>query len=151
MKLIIYPDEILDKTMPVVTESLDDKIIEKMSEIQQDHFGAGISANQVGIEKRFFVVNDYAIVNPKIVSKSGHKIANEGCLSLPNVNLPIKRYTKITVEYQDKKLNKRKQTFKGGIARIIQHEIDHLNGILIWDRNNDYKTKFIKKMYLKNQ
>lgn len=70
------------------------------------------------------------MLNPIIVKKSGKYITEEGCLSLNGVRQTV-RYQKITVEYQDIQLKKQRRSFEGWTAQIIQHEIDHCNGILI--------------------
>lgn len=95
----------------------------------------GMAANMIGVRKTILVAQvgkEYLImVNPKIVdhSKSFHDV-EEGCLSLPGYR-PAKRYPIIVVEYWDKKFKKKKQTFKDFEAQIIQHEMNHFEGILI--------------------
>jgi len=94
----------------------------------------GMAANMIGIKKRIIVVNmgfmNMAMVNPVIVKKSGAYETEEGCLSLLGVR-KTKRYQDIEVEYQDANFVKQKQAFSGWIAQIIQHEIDHCDGIII--------------------
>ncbi len=94
----------------------------------------GLAANMIGVQKRIIVVNmgavNVAMLNPIIVKKSGKYITEEGCLSLNGVRQTV-RYQKITVEYQDIQLKKQRRSFEGWTAQIIQHEIDHCNGILI--------------------
>ena len=95
----------------------------------------GMAANMIGVRKTILVAQvgkEYLImVNPKIVDHSKRYCdAEEGCLSLPGQR-PAKRYPIIVVEYWDKKFKKKKQTFKGFEAQIIQHEMDHFEGILI--------------------
>lgn len=94
----------------------------------------GLAANMIGVQKRIIVVNmgavNVAMLNPIIVKKYGKYITEEGCLSLNGVRQTV-RYQKITVEYQDIQLKKQRRSFEGWTAQIIQHEIDHCNGILI--------------------
>jgi len=94
----------------------------------------GMAANMIGIRKRIIAVNmgfgNVAMINPVIVKKSGPYDTEEGCLSLEGIR-PTKRYQNIEVEYYDTKFVKQKQTYSGWIAQIIQHEIDHCNGIII--------------------
>ncbi len=95
----------------------------------------GMAANMIGVRKTILVAQvgkEYLImVNPKIVDHSKRYYdAEEGCLSLPGQR-PAKRYPIIVVEYWDKKFKKKKQTFKDFEAQIIQHEMDHFEGILI--------------------
>ena len=94
----------------------------------------GMAANMIGERKRIIVFcsgpMQMVMVNPQITAKSGPYEAEEGCLSLPGTR-PAKRYRKITVKYQDQAFQPRTGTFEGFTAQIIQHEIDHCDGILI--------------------
>ncbi len=94
----------------------------------------GMAANMIGINKRIIAVRDgtiqFVMFNPVIVRQSGEFEAEEGCLSLDGKRKTI-RYQQIEVEYQDQLLRKRTGTYKGWIAQIIQHEIDHCNGKLV--------------------
>ena len=94
----------------------------------------GMAANMIGVKKRIIVVNmgmiNVAMVNPEIVSKSQPYETEEGCLSLVGVRKTT-RYEHIEVKYLDQNFVPKKQKFSGWVAQIIQHEIDHCNGILI--------------------
>ena len=94
----------------------------------------GMAANMIGINKRIIAVRDgtiqFVMFNPVIVRQSGEFETEEGCLSLDGKRKTI-RYQQIEVEYQDQLLRKRTGPYKGWIAQIIQHEIDHCNGKLI--------------------
>ena len=94
----------------------------------------GMAANMIGVHKRIIAVHtgfaQMAMLNPKIVNKNGAYETEEGCLSLPGVR-KTKRYQTIEVEYQDLNMKKQRRTFAGFTAQIIQHEIDHCDGILI--------------------
>lgn len=94
----------------------------------------GMAANMIGISKRIIVVNmgfmNVAMFNPVIIEKSGPYETEEGCLSLEGQRKTT-RYQEIEVEYEDMQFNKKKQKFSGWIAQIIQHECDHLEGIII--------------------
>ena len=94
----------------------------------------GMAANMIGYRKRMIVVSvgpvDLVMINPVITAKSGPFETEEGCLSLDGVRRTT-RYERITVEYQDKNMVKKTQEFSGWTAQIIQHECDHLEGILI--------------------
>ena len=94
----------------------------------------GMAANMIGVQKRIIVVDmgfcNMAMVNPVIIKKSKQFEAEEGCLSLNGVRKTT-RYQQIEVEYQDSNFKKLKQSFSGWIAQIIQHEIDHCDGIII--------------------
>ena len=94
----------------------------------------GMAANMIGFSKRIIVFDndgtDMLMFNPEIIAKSGSYEAEEGCLSLPGTR-KTERWQKITVKYQDKRLRPKQKTFTGWTAQIVQHEIDHLSGILI--------------------
>ena len=94
----------------------------------------GMAANMIGVRKRIIVFcsgpMQMIMVNPQITSKAGEYEAEEGCLSLAGIR-KAKRYQKITVKYQDQAFKQRTGTFEGFTAQIIQHEIDHCDGILI--------------------
>lgn len=98
------------------------------------HRCVGMAANMIGHNKRIIVVGiglmNVIMINPKIVSKSGPYETEEGCLSLSGKR-KTKRYQKIEVEYQDISFKTQKRRFEGYTAQIIQHETDHLEGILI--------------------
>jgi len=94
----------------------------------------GMAANMIGVRKRIIVVRmgpiSMPMVNPQIVSSSGEYEADEGCLSLTGVR-KCRRYREIEVSYQDASFLPRRQKYTGWIAQIIQHEIDHCNGVII--------------------
>lgn len=94
----------------------------------------GMAANMIGIKKNIIVVAvgpfQFVMVNPKITKKSGEYRAEEGCLSLNGVR-SCTRYKEIEVEYLDSSFNKKRGKYSGQTAQIIQHEIDHCNGVLI--------------------
>lgn len=94
----------------------------------------GMAANMIGVKKRIIVVNmgvmNIAMINPVIVRKSGAYETEEGCLSLTGVRKTT-RYQDIEVEFQDSNWKKQRQKYSGWIAQIIQHECDHLEGVII--------------------
>ena len=94
----------------------------------------GMAANMIGVKKRIIAVNmgflNVAMLNPKIVKKSGKYETEEGCLSLEGVR-KCTRYQEIEVEYEDMNFKKQRQKYSGWTAQIIQHECDHLEGIII--------------------
>ncbi len=112
---------------PVITDLLDT--------LKANEAGCvGLAANMIGVRKCIIVFAHgpfhVPMVNPKIVKKSRPYETEEGCLSLPGVR-PCKRWETIEVEYQDRTFTKKRGTFTGFTAQIIQHEIDHCNGIII--------------------
>jgi len=94
----------------------------------------GMAANMIGVKKRIIVISmcdmNFAMINPKIVNKSGQYKAEEGCLSLIGVR-KTNRFKDIEVEYLDVGFKKRREKYSGWIAQIIQHEVDHCDGIVI--------------------
>jgi len=94
----------------------------------------GMAANMIGVRKRIIAVHtgfgEMAMLNPKITKKSGRYEAEEGCLSLAGVRKAV-RYEHLEVEYLDIAMKKQRRSFSGFTAQIIQHEIDHCDGILI--------------------
>ena len=140
LKLSYHTDPILHKPTQKVTD--DDLIIlaGKMIGSMKFNRGVGLSANQVGIDKSICIASlekqtkDIILVNPIIVKKSKEKEKlYEGCLSVPKVYPPMKRFVEVTVEYQTVTGEVQWMTAKGFDARILQHEIDHLNGKLVID------------------
>lgn len=94
----------------------------------------GLAANMIGVQKCIIAVNvgptNIAMLNPEIVKRSGKYVAQEGCLSLTGERTTV-RYEKITVQYLDMQFKPHKQSFSGFTAQIVQHEIDHCQGIII--------------------
>lgn len=94
----------------------------------------GMAANMIGVSKRIIVFSDAGapviMVNPVIIKKSGEYETEEGCLSLTGVR-KVKRYRSIKVEYEDCNFKKRIKTFEGFTAQIIQHEVDHCDGVIV--------------------
>lgn len=140
--IVKYPDLILRKTLNRVTDFNNreiKKIIADLKKVlEQEKDGVGLAASQIGYEKRIFYVSyenfKKVFINAQITNSSKEKeILEEGCLSLKDVVKKIARAKKIIVKYYDQTGKKHKQKFKGFLARIIQHEIDHLNGKLIID------------------
>ena len=134
-----FPDPILrEKTEPVDEINGDIiRIIKRMRNIMHKANGIGLAANQIGINKSILVAevedSEVALINPLIIESSGEDIMEEGCLSIPNTYIEIRRPTGIVIKGLDEKENEIEQEYGGLIARIIQHEIDHLQGTLIVD------------------
>ncbi|KPJ54995.1 hypothetical protein AMJ47_02980 [Parcubacteria bacterium DG_72] len=149
-----FKDKILKKKAKKVRK-IDDEIIKlayDMAETMKLGQGIGLAANQVGVLKRIIVVEaDFqnqqvlALINPKIVKKSREKtIDKEGCLSFPGVYLNIKRSNAIKVKAKNIKGEKIIIEAEGILARALQHEIDHLNGILFYQRLGPFKRAAFK-------
>lgn len=155
-KIVTYGDPILRKKTARIKDITDDVIViaNDMIDTMLAAPGIGLAANQVGIDKQIIVVDlkvkspdekPIAIINPKIVYSEGEDVAEEGCLSFPEINIDVRRATKINV--QGIGLDGKKIEFEetGIVARVFQHEIDHINGILFIDHINFVKKQLLRK------
>ena len=152
----VYNDPVLRKKTSVIKKMTeeDKKLIANMIETMYTKDGVGLAATQVGISRRIAVINhtqkkgeELVMINPKIIKKSGGEIMEEGCLSLPGITAEVKRFQKLTLIFNDLEGRERKIKAEGLFARIIQHETDHLDGILFIDRLNFWrKNKILKKL-----
>ena len=125
-------------------ESFDDdlaSLVERMRHLLRDANGIGLAATQVGVLRRVFLFlpdpeqDAVALVNPRIVESSDERVSDdEGCLSLQGVVVPVERDERVTVEASDPEGNEVRFELEGLPARIAQHELDHLDGVLILDR-----------------
>jgi peptide deformylase len=142
-------------------------IIDNMYETMYNAYGVGLAAPQVGLSIRLFVIDTEpfsdsddlsneekvnlksfkrTFINAKIVKEDGEEWCfNEGCLSIPDVREDVYRNERITIEYCDENFNKKTEVFEGLIARVIQHEYDHIEGILFTDHLTILKKTLIKK------
>ena len=152
-----YPEEVLiNKCKPV--KIVDDDVRELLSDMiftMHATNGIGLAAPQVGIDKQIAVVDigegPISLINPVITKRRGSSSIEEGCLSLTGVNVKVKRSSAITVEALDEAGAKICIDAEGLLATVIQHETDHLNGILIMDHANFLKKKIIKSRLTKEQ
>lgn len=152
LEIKIYPDPVLKKRCEEVKKFSEDikKLGEDMIETLEKDKGLGLAAPQVGESKRIIVVQTETgpeiFINPKILGKSKETdIMEEGCLSLPGLFLRIKRAKETSISAQTIDGEKIELKAAGLIARIFQHEIDHLDGILMIDRINFYQRLKIQK------
>ena len=144
MEIITYPNKILDKRSKKVNNPLDldiQKLIKDMISTMNEANGAGLAAPQVGQSLRICTIQcegeTFVLINPKITSYSrGKEINEEGCLSFPGKFIPVKRSTKVKARYLNEKGEETKIKAEGMLARIIQHEVDHLDGILFIKRKS---------------
>ena len=125
------------------------RLINAMIQAMYQYGGIGLAAPQVGVSKRVIIADVgeglSCLINPKIIYHQGKDDMLEGCLSLPKINLEIKRSEEIIVEGMNKKGEQIQLDAKGLLARVLQHEIDHLDGVLIIDRVSKKKLKPFKK------
>ena len=141
------------------------KLISDMYETMYDASGVGLAAPQIGKSIRLFVIDtspfdtdDFeqnsgfevksvkkTFINPVMIDESGENASfEEGCLSIPNIREHINRKSDITIRYQDENFIDHQETFAGILARVIQHEYDHLEGTLFTDKISPFKKKLIK-------
>lgn len=122
-------DEVTDKTK---------ELIKNMQDTMYDASGVGLAAPQIGVLKRIIVVDvgegPLTLINPEIVESSGSEIDEEGCLSIPNENGNVERAARVVVEALDRDGREVEIEAEGLLARALQHEIDHLAGILFVDK-----------------
>jgi peptide deformylase len=137
-----YPDAALRlEARPV--ETFDDdlrRLVERMKRLMHDAVGVGLAATQVGTLQRVFVFqleegNDLAVVNPQLVDLSEETaVDDEGCLSLQGVSVPVERTLALTLIGRDENGDEVRYELADHPARVVQHELDHLDGVLIIDR-----------------
>ena len=139
-----YGDPVLRMRANEVEEFDEDlaRLVERMQRLMADANGVGLAGNQVGVLRRVFVFlvddEEHAIVNPVLSRRSEEtEVDDEGCLSLQGVLVPVERPVTVTVEGQDPQGNAVRLDLAELGARVVQHEIDHLDGVLIIDRTTD--------------
>ncbi|MGQ9499872.1 MAG: peptide deformylase [Dissulfurimicrobium sp.] len=158
MKILVYPHEILkQKALPVM--SIDGEcisIIDEMFKTMYKAKGIGLAANQVGLLKRLIVMDintskegrrPIALINPVIIASEGEATDVEGCLSLPNYSEKVQRAERVIVTGYDRDEKELKIEADGLLARCIQHEIDHLEGLCFVDRLSPLKKLIFRKKW----
>ncbi|HKK57836.1 MAG TPA: peptide deformylase [Salinivirga sp.] len=167
---MIYPVTIIGHpTLRKRAEEVDqnypdlEKIIDNMFETMYESDGVGLAAPQINKSIRIIVIDgapmaeddpdlkDFkkVLINPEMVDEWGEeKLFNEGCLSIPNIREDVNRPSEIKLKYYDRDFNLKEEEFKGTQARIIQHEYDHLEGILFTDRISPLRKKILKSKLL---
>lgn len=144
-RIVADPDPILHKVAKKVSDlelkmPLTQQLIDDMVETMHEAPGIGLAAPQVGIGKRIIIVHvseddgPYVVVNPVLDGFEGEAIATEGCLSIPGIVGDVKRAEKCVVNGLDRKGRKFRLEAEGLVARCFQHEVDHLDGVLITDK-----------------
>ncbi|SRX75576.1 peptide deformylase [Aequorivita antarctica] len=168
LPIVAYGDPVLRKETEVITKQYPklDVLLNNMFETMYQARGIGLAAPQVGASVRLFIVDatpfeddedlseeeqkfvstfKRVFINARILDESGDEWAfNEGCLSIPDVREDVFRQPDIVIEYEDENFKKHKETFSGIVARIIQHEYDHIEGILFTDKLSPLKKRLIK-------
>ncbi len=156
LQIRYYGDPVLRKRAQPIQE-IDDAERQLAEEMLMTLYstgnGIGLAATQVGILKRFIVIDigeeddeDYEpllLFNPEILSTEGEVVVEEGCLSMPNITADVKRPEKVIVAALNPRNEKIHIEADGLLARVLQHEIDHLNGVLFIDRIGSLKRQFL--------
>jgi peptide deformylase len=141
-----YPDPVLRMQANEVTEFDDDlrRLVDRMTQLMHDASGVGLAGTQVGTLQRVFVFQAHAeeearaVVNGTIVDRSDETASDtEGCLSLQGVSVLVERSVRITIEGKDERGEGVRFELEDHAARVAQHELDHLDGVLILDRTTD--------------
>lgn len=169
LPIVGYGDPVLRKVAEAISPEYTDlkDSIANMYETMYNAFGVGLAAPQVGLSIRLFVIDTTpfgededlseekqlqlkgfkrTFINPKMIKEEGELWAfNEGCLSIPDVREDVYRNEKITIEYCEEDFVIKTEVFEGLIARVIQHEYDHIEGVLFTDLISSLKKQLIKK------
>ncbi|MEZ5964797.1 MAG: peptide deformylase [Planctomycetota bacterium] len=146
MQVLVYPNPLLRRGGRDIT-AFDQKLVDAargLFEAMYAERGVGLAAPQVGLDLNLLVLNptgdpahpeeEKVLVNPRVERQKGREFGEEGCLSFPGIYGEVERSTEITVAYLDEKGTAYQATFKEFLARIVQHEMDHLKGVLFVDR-----------------
>ena len=153
-------DPVLRKQCQII-KNIDGELVtlsEDMIETTLAAPGVGLAANQIGIPWRLFVVNMgvetdkdnlITLINPEITAMEGSEMGEEGCLSIPDMIAEVNRATQIEVKAIDLNGNDIRFEAKGYLARALQHEMDHLNGVLFWDSLGKVKRDIMKRKFKK--
>ena len=168
LPIVGYGDPVLRKVCEEITKDYTnlEETIATMYETMYNACGVGLAAPQVGLPIRLFVVDTdpfsdsddiskeeaaalkgfkKTFINAKILKEEGEEWSfNEGCLSIPDVREDVYRNPNITIAYYDENFNKKTEEYNGLIARVIQHEYDHIEGILFTDKISVFKKQLIK-------
>lgn len=161
LPILAYGDPILKKEAEEIDADYPflDELIENMYETMDNADGVGLAAPQVGKTIRLFVVDASAFadeepelegfrkefINPIIIEEKGEVWPfNEGCLSIPGIREDVSRQPEILIEYYDRDFNLKEENYSGLAARIIQHEYDHIEGILFTDYLSAFKRSLLK-------
>jgi peptide deformylase len=169
LPIVGYGDPVLRKVCEDVNNNYPNlkETIADMYDTMYNANGVGLAAPQVGFSIRIFIVDTepfsdsddlskkeqeqlkvfkQTFINAKMLKEEGEEWSfNEGCLSIPDVREDVFRNEKITIEYYDENFNKKTEQFDGLVARVIQHEYDHIEGILFTDKISSLKKQLIKK------
>ncbi|WCM42599.1 peptide deformylase [Flavobacterium sp. CBA20B-1] len=169
LPIVGYGDPVLRKECEEISKDYPQlkELISNMYETMDNAYGVGLAAPQIGLPIRLFIVDtkpfsededlskeernfladfNCTFINPKILSEEGEEWSfNEGCLSIPGVREDVYRKPNITIQYFDENFEKHTKSFSGYAARVIQHEYDHIEGVLFTDKISTLKKKLNAK------
>jgi peptide deformylase len=155
-RIVIYGDPVLRRKTDEIT-SFDDSLralVADMFETSRAYNGVGLAANQVGVSQRVFIVDvpvdattreRFAVVNPVLDQRVGKETGEEGCLSIPGIYEDVVRAEKLRLRGFDEYGKPIERIVEGYLARAIQHEADHLDGVLFTDRLSPLKKQFLRR------
>lgn len=168
LPIVAYGDPVLRKKAEPITKDYPklESLLANMKETMYGAYGVGLAAPQIGLPIRLFLVDTApfaedevfteeeqetlrnfkrTFINAEILEEEGDEWAfNEGCLSIPDVREDVFRQPKIKIQYQDENFETHTEEFDGLIARVIQHEYDHIEGVLFTDKLSSLKKRLIK-------
>ncbi len=158
LKIRTYPDPVLKKKAMPLTDfgHVMQKLFDDMIETAHTADGVGLAAPQIGLSIQLFIAcptmkrgEEFVMVNPVIESTSGQEILTEGCLSFPGISAEVMRATELVVTFQDR--HGKRQTVEAYdlFARVVQHEMDHLNGVLLIDHFSGAKREELLAQFQK--
>lgn len=160
--IVAYGDPVLKKEAEEIEPGTDlRELVDNMFETMYEAHGVGLAAPQIGKSLRLFVIDPepmdeelkdmkMAFINPEILEEEGDEWAfEEGCLSIPNVRENVHRQPKIRIKYYDLDWNEHEKEYDGMAARVIQHEYDHVQGVLFTDYLSGFKKRLLKSRLAK--
>jgi len=169
LPIVAYGDPVLRKTGKDISKEYPelDQLISNMKETMYNAHGVGLAAPQIGKSIRLFLIDaspfaedeeldekervilaefKHVFINAKILTEEGEEWTfNEGCLSIPDIREDVVRNEQITVSFLDENFKEHTKTFNGLVARIFQHEYDHIDGVLFTDKLSSLKKRLLKK------
>jgi peptide deformylase len=157
LPIYLYGNDVLKKKAKHLSDVTDRdiKLIQDMFDTMHESSGIGLAANQVGELKQILVVDisdmeagegtkPLAIINPEVIDEEGEWEMEEGCLSIPDVREKVWRAEKIRIRFNDVNMNEVEMDADGLLARVILHEMDHLNGVLFLDHLSSTKRTLLR-------
>ncbi len=157
--IVAYGDPVLRKVGATVEKDYPQlkELIENMFETMYESHGVGLAAPQIGKAINLFIIDSSrfedekypnvkkVFINAEILEETGDKWDfEEGCLSIPHIRENVKRHETLRIRYQDENFETHEETFDGIVARVIQHEYDHVKGIMFVDRLSELKKRLLK-------